>query len=103
MILTRAQLINGVPRKAGDVIFMDAGALSAHKSIWQKPVDLAGQIARVRTAALQARPGEEMLTIEQLYSVIGKDPARYKLWQDASQAAAEQAAASVAPQPVADR
>jgi hypothetical protein len=98
MILTRAQVINGVPRKAGDVIFMDAGALSASKSMWQKPVDLAGQIARVRTTALQARPGEELLTIEQLYRAMG--PERYQAMKAAAQVSAEQAAAS---QPAATR
>ncbi len=45
MILTEPQLINGVPRHAGDVVFMDPGGLTTHRSIWQTPEDMAKTLA----------------------------------------------------------
>lgn len=53
MILQRAQTINGVPRRAGDVVFMDAGGLTQDRRIWKSAEDQAAELAFVRLRADQ--------------------------------------------------
>jgi hypothetical protein len=56
MVLTRAQTINGVPRKAGDVVFMDAAGLGVDREKWRTPEDEAAEMFFMRLLADQMAP-----------------------------------------------
>ncbi|UPT73565.1 MAG: hypothetical protein M0D55_17145 [Elusimicrobiota bacterium] len=73
MILTADQVINGVQRRAGDVVFMDAGALSKDQSKWMKPSALAEDVAMARELGRRAGPEFAAMKVEQLYAALPKD------------------------------
>ncbi|MBI4051534.1 MAG: hypothetical protein HY400_03420, partial [Elusimicrobia bacterium] len=41
LILTKDQVVNGVPRQAGDVVFVDPGAMTKDQRLWQTPQTMA--------------------------------------------------------------
>lgn len=63
MILLRDQEIHGVPRKAGDVVFMDAGGLTSNRRIWKSPEDQAAELAFIRLRADQLLASDPGITI----------------------------------------
>jgi len=51
LILTQDQLVNGVPRKAGDVVFVDPGGIHTDARRWKAPFDEARSLAFARILA----------------------------------------------------
>lgn len=60
MILTEPQVINGVARKAGDILMMDAGGLQrgGNRSSWKTPEREASYLLLLREIARRAKPEE---------------------------------------------
>lgn len=95
MILTRDQLVNGVPRKAGEAVFMDAGELTSNSTMWQKSAELVTKLAYAREIAKNALPGQESLTIKELNGTLGRETR--DLVRAAARAVSEVVAAEEAP------
>ncbi len=79
LVLTRDQIVNGVRRKAGDIVFMDAGGLGTDPKKWKAPEDeaqfLAFCLLRARELAA-TRPnellGDEVLSAEAIASLSAR-------------------------------
>jgi hypothetical protein len=67
LILTQDQLVSGVPRKAGDVVFVDPGGLTEDEKRWKSPFDEARSLAFARLRAETRSRAEPGTTLNDQY------------------------------------